>query len=69
MSELASPQEEQCNTCYQRGERNPLRIGEAEVQALLVIAEEFDDESRDAVEHHIEADYCAGAVRAGSSAP
>ncbi len=47
---------QQRNAGGQSRERNPLRVGKPEVQALLVEAEELDDEARDRIEREIPAE-------------
>src|ERR1700733_2762433 len=53
---------QQANAGYQRRERNPLRIGKAEVQPLLVETEKFDDEARCRIKREIPAENRARGV-------
>ena len=47
----------------QGGERNPLRVGKPEMQALLVEAEKLDDEARGGIKRQIPAENRARGVR------
>ena len=51
------------NASHESGERNPLRVGKAGVQALLVEAEKLDHEAGGRIQREIPAENRAGGVR------